>query len=456
MATTSSSTKAPQFDGDVARPRWSYKQWMIAQNPALFFDELVNEFGDFIHYRGLVNLYLVNHPSLVKQVLQQTHAEFDKNSVIYDRFRNAFGDGLVVAEGKRWRRQRKLMQPMFGHSAVARFFDLMVSSTRQLLDRWEARFRSNEVFDVAEEMNDVTLQIAGRSLFHDAFTEASDDIQKWTHVINRYSAIPPLPILGRLWFPTPMNLKLKAALRDFHSFLQDMIDERRAEEDGRDLLGILLRSRHEESGDLMTDQEIAEEVLGMIIGGHETSSSALTWIWYELDSNPEIRERLTEEIKHVLGDEPISMEHVANLRYTKMVIDESLRLHPPFWFENRNAATDVELGGITIPQGSMVAFSRYSVHRHRQFWNDPDRFDPERFAPGKESNTRQSYATVPFGGGPRICIGINFAIMELLVIVAMVTQKFRLQVDDSNRHKMTANLTMNPKHGVRVKLQRIN
>ncbi|PHS13750.1 MAG: hypothetical protein COA78_06585 [Blastopirellula sp.] len=441
------------FSGKLVRPPWLYKQWMIAGNPACFFDRLVSDYGDFIHYRGLFNFYLINHPALVKQVLMDTHESFDKNSIIYNRFSNAFGDGLVVSEGEKWKRQRKLMQPMFGHAAVNNYFQMMIGASSTLADQWEESCRNHKVFDLADQMNHLTLEIAGRAFFHDGFTQNSDDISQWTQIINHYSAKPPLPIVTRPWFPSPTNLKLRTALKGFHGFLQEMIDSRRNTTQHNDLLSLLLQAKHEDSGTPMNDTEIREEVLGMIIGGHETSSAALTWIFYELHQNPEVQQKLFDEIDQVIGNRPLTMEDVPKLKYTKMVIDETLRMHPPFWFENRNTINEVELGGTRLPKGAMIAFSRYSLHRHENFWEAPNKFNPLRFEPDNEENRRSSYAYIPFGGGPRTCIGIHFAVLELVVILATISQRFQVIVDESDYHQMAAHLTMTPKYGLKVRLQ---
>lgn len=444
---------APSFHGSLARPPFLYRQWLLAGNPAQFFDRLVRDFGDFVHYRGLFSFYLVNHPALVKQVLQETNKSFDKNSVIYDRFRNAFGNGLVVAEGERWRRQRRLMQPLFGPGAVRQYFDLMVDSASQMTERWEPACRSGKVFDMADEMNHVTLQIAGRALFHDSFDQVAERIGHWTRVINLYSAKPPLPIIRSFWFPSRINRRLKRALAEFHAFLREMIDRRRGNNNESDLIGRLLAARDEEGGEPMSDQEIAEEALGMIIGGHETSSSALSWIWYELDRHPAVREQLNAELTDVIGSSPLMLEHLPRLVYTRMVIEETLRLHPPFWFENRNVVADVELGGVQIPKGSVVVFSRYSLHRHADIWKEPECFNPERFRPDHEENKRTVHAYVPFGGGARICIGVHFAMMELVIVLATIARMYKVVVDASDRHEMAAHLTMTPKYGVKVRLE---
>ncbi len=444
---------AKTFTGKLVRPRWFYRQWMLAGNRALFFDRLVRDFGDFVHYRGLFDFHLVNHPDLVKRVLQETHDAYDKRSVVYDRFRNAFGDGLVVSEGAKWKRQRGLLQQLFGPVTVKRYFGAMVDAASGLADEWSRRTESGTVFDVAHDMNGLALEIAGRAFFRTGFDQSRDRIHAWTHTVNHYSSKPPLPVVRSFWFPSPLNRRLKRTLRELHAFLQELIDERRERGGDEDLLSVLLQARDETTGEAMTDAEIRDEVLGMVIGGHETSSAALTWTWYELHRHPEVEARLHEEVDEVLGDGPLDVEDVGRLEYTRMVVEEALRLHPPFWFENRNVVRETALGGERLPAGSLVAFSRYSLHRHPDFWNDPERFDPERFRPGQEENRRSTYASVPFGGGPRICIGLHFAMLELVVVLALLARRHRLVVDASDRHEMAAALTMHPKYGVRVRAE---
>ncbi|MEM6692113.1 MAG: cytochrome P450, partial [Planctomycetota bacterium] len=306
---------------DLARPRLCYRQWMLAGNPAYFFDHLARHCGDFIHYRGLFSFYFVNHPELVKQVLTGTNKTLDKHTVIYDRFREAFGDGLVVAEGEQWTRKRRLMQPMFSPSTIHGFFETLLCAAEKMVAHWETRCHEQTVFDVAHDMEQVTLRIAGEVLFSDGFDDASERIASWTSAINRYSAKPPLPILRQPWFPSRTNLQLKRTLREFHAFIGNLIEQRRQSPQSNDLLTTLLQSQQGEDGKAIGDHEIKEEVLGMIIGGHETSSSALTWIWYELHRNPEAQQRLREEIELVVGKEKLTIDHLPQLTYTRMVVD---------------------------------------------------------------------------------------------------------------------------------------
>lgn len=444
------------FDGRLVRSPWFYEQWRLAGNPAVFLRDLSGKFGDYFHYRGLLNFYLINHPALVKQILLDTHESFDKCSSIYDRFRNVFGNGLVVAEGERWRRKRKALQPLFGPATIKQYFEGMVDSTHRMLDRWEKTYLGGGEFNIAPHMNRLTLAIAGRALFSHGFDGGVRKIEAWTEVINHYSAKPPLPIIRSFWFPSPLNIRLKRNLREFHSFIRSMIEQRRNGNETKDLLGILMAAKWEENSNGMDDPEIIDEVLGMIIGGHETSSSALTWLWYELSQNPEVEFKLLQELASLGSPHEFTLEMLPKLRFTRMVLDETMRLHPPFWFENRNVAQETHLGGVVLPKGALVVFSRYALHRHPCFWRDPDRFDPSRFEPGQEEHKRTTHAYIPFGGGPRICIGIHFAMMELLVVVAMTLRRFRVVLGASDRHQMAAKLTMHPKNGVRVRLERRN
>ena len=452
METKNETTDAKEFSGSLVRPPRFYRQWMLAGNPAYFFDRLAKDFGDFLHYRGLFSFYQVNHPALVKQVLMETHKSYDKRNIIYKRFGKVFGEGLTVSEGDKWKRHRKLMQPMFGPKTVRKFFDGMLNAANEAADRWKVDY-SNQSFDIASEMDQLTLRIAGEAFFSEGFQEDSAKISRWNQRINHYCAKPPLPIIRSFWFPSSVNRRLKETLFEFKEFIGGMIDKRRSSGPQNDLLSILLDATHEDDGSPLSDDELKEEVMGMILGGHETSSSALAWIWYELHQHPEIRQKVDAEIESVLGGSPLTVDAVFHLKYTRMMIEECLRLHPPFWFENRNAIHDVELGGHVIPKGSIVLFSRYSLHRHPKFWDRPEQFNPERQNPDHPENLRTTYAQVPFGGGPRFCLGFNFAIMELIVIVATICQRFDVVVAKEDRHVMNAKMTMFPKHGVRVVLK---
>ena len=437
-------------------PRF-YKQWMLAGNPSNFIDRLITDFGDFVRYRGLFNFYLINDPELVGIVLKETHKSFDKNTVIYNRFRNALGNSLVNAEGAHWRRQRKLIQPSFNPASIKSFFANMVDSSNKLTAKWDRQAVSNDSFNLSEDMNALTLEIAGKSLFSDSFESAVASIRKWTQVINRYSGFPPIPLLTNPRFPTPLNLKLKRALKEYGSFIQKMLQERLEVPGKEDLLSAFLSIRDEETGKPMNDTEIAEEVLGMIIGGHETSSTALIWIFYELDQHPAIEDKILKEIHDVMGTRQMEFGNIQEMKYTKAVVQETLRLHPPLWFENRNTMKDVDLGDSKIPKGSMIVMSRYALHRNFRVWEAAAEFNPDHFypeVPKMVNGFKISGAYIPFSSGPRVCIGRHFAIMEIIVVLCTLLRKFRVRVSSRNQHSVATKLTMEPRNGLLVNVKK--
>ena len=446
----------PTYNGELRTPPRFYKTWKLASNPAQLIDELFSQFGDFLHYRGVVNLYLVNHPALVKQVLNETHRNFDKQTVIYDRFRNALGNGLVNAEGDHWKRQRKLLQPVFRSGSVKSFFDIMLRSTEKMADAWERRITAGTIFRVHGEIANLTLEIAGKALFSNGFEESADDIIHWTNTINTYSSFPPLRILNNTAIPTPLNLRLKHVLREYNTFITGMIEQRLADPSHDDLLSIFLTMRDEDTGEPMKMHEVAEEVLGMIIGGHETSSAALVSTFFELSRHPEIERQVVDEIDRVKGDGPLLLEHLEELHLTRRVIDESMRLHPPFWFENRNAKEDTDIGGTIVPKGSMIALSRYSLHRNPVFWDDPETFNPERFNSDSpdyiDSDSMGIY--IPFSRGPRSCVGRHFAMMEMMIIVTTLLSRYQFQPTEIDKDDFSARLALELKNRFPVRIIR--
>ncbi|MED5259605.1 MAG: cytochrome P450, partial [Verrucomicrobiota bacterium] len=426
---------------ELCHPPRFYRQWEVIKNPSNFINNLISQYGDFIHYRGLIDFYLINNAELIKKVLNETHRNFDKNTIIYNRFRNAFGNGLVTAEGDHWRRQRKLIQPAFKPLSIKSFFDIMVKSSMQMIERWRSEYVSLTSFNLTEEINKLTLDIAGKSLLSNGFNKAAKRIIGWTHSINKYSAGIPLPFISHPSFPSPLNLKLNRALKEYKSFIFETIKERRNSSPKDDLLSVFLNMRDEETGEKMKDDEIAEEVLGIIVGGHETSATALVWTIFELCSNSAVNEKLLLEIDKVTGKGKIDFNKIGEFKYMKMVIQESMRLHPPFWFENRNALSDVELGGVSIPKGSMSAFSRYALHRNKRDWDSPEEFIPDRFDLDEDDEKINMSAYLPFSSGPRICIGRHFAMMEMTVILCLILKNYKISICPNYKHNVAINLT---------------
>lgn len=448
-----SSVEATDYPVSMVDAPLLYKQWLILEDPHRFFDTLIQDYGDFVHYRGILEFYLVNDPELVKQILKQTNTHFDKQSPLYKRFHDIFRSGLVVSEGEHWKQQRKLMQPMFTPAAVKKYFSVMQNSLADLEKRWQKLTGKSRKVDLEREMSHFTLDVAGNALFSDGFKGMSDKIESWSHFISEFSAIPPIPVMSEMWFPAPRNLKMNWVLLQFHRFVKKMIKQRRKKKGQDDLLALLMETAEKDNYQL-SDAELEDEVITMIFGGFETSSNALVWMWYLLDKHPQVEQRLLQELDEVLQGRAPTLQDLPKLVYTKAVVEEVLRLYPPFWFENRNTMCDVKMGDVVIPKGSLVVFSRYSLHRHSRFWDEPEAFRPERFLKDYQSSKENHhFASVPFGGGPRICIGINFAMMELILTAATLLPKFKPCIDRKHRYGETSTLTLEPKHGMKATIE---
>ncbi|MDF1862152.1 MAG: cytochrome P450 [Verrucomicrobiales bacterium] len=451
--------KKAAYSGQMQEAAPYSRTGKLGVNPALFFEDLFLRHGDFVHYRGLMEFYAINHPALIKQVLNETHRHFDKQTPIYDRFRNALGNSLVNAEGRHWKRQRKLLQPVFRSDSIRDFFRTMADACETHTERWDQCASDGKTLWLADEFAEVTLRMAGQCLFSSAFDSAADDIRRWTRTINTYSSIPPLRVLNNPRVPTYFNLKLRRVLKEYREFLRALIEERLTDpsRNENDLLTVFLSMKDEETNEPMSLIEVSDEVLGMIIGGHESGSTALTWTIFQLQRHPEIEAEVVAEIDRVSGGKPLRLEQIPELVLTERVIQEAMRLHPPLWFENRNALEDAEIQGIRVPRGSVIAISRYSLHRNPEFWEAPGEFIPGRFDPEDTEHyvdSKSAGTYLPFSRGPRVCIGRHFAMMQMVLVVATLLSRYRVRAEPPLDDAFTAHLTINLKSRLPVRLER--
>ncbi len=419
-----------------------------------FFTDTAREYGGVVRVRlGPRVIHLVSHPDGIKHILQDNHRNYRKGER-YDRLVPVLGRGLLTSEGEFWLRQRRLAQPAFHRQRLGAFATIMTEATAAMLARWEREAWRGQPLDIAAEMMRLTFAIVGRTLFSaDVSGEADAVGQALTIALReadrRIRSTIPLP--ERL--PTARNRRVREAIRTLDGVVYNLIAARRDGRDARegDLLAMLLAARDEETGEGMSDRQLRDEVMTIVLAGHETTANALAWTWYLLSQHPEAEEHLRAEVATALSGRTPGIEDLAALSYTRMVIEEAMRLYPPAWAVGRTALVDDEIGGYRIPAGKTVVLSPYVTQRLPQFWDDPERFAPERFRPERVA-ARPRFAYFPFGGGPRLCIGNGFAMLEAQLIVAMVAGRYRLRLVPGQRVEPEPMVTLRPRGGLPMTL----
>ncbi|GAA0975602.1 cytochrome P450 [Acrocarpospora macrocephala] len=385
-----------------------------------------DQYGDAVKISmGPKTLYFFNHPDHAKHVLADNSGNYHKGIGLVQAKR-ALGDGLLTSEGDLWRKQRKLIQPAFQAKRIAAQAGVVAEEAAALVERLRAAAGTGPV-NVVDELTALTLGVLGRTLL-DA------DLGVFSGVGHAFEAVQDQAMfemvsLGAvpMWVPLPKQLRFRQARKELQHVVDRLVAERRTRTGdwGDDVLSKLIQSTAEEPDPKVGRQRMTDELITLLLAGHETTASTLGWTFYLLDRDPEVAERLHAEAVEVLGDRPPVYEDLHRLRYTSMVIEEAMRLYPPVWILTRQALADDEVGGYHVPAGSDVLVCPYTLHRHPEFWNEPEKFDPERFDPGVQSG-RPRYAYIPFGAGPRFCVGNNLGMMEAAFVTALVARDLRL------------------------------
>jgi cytochrome P450 len=424
-------------------------------DPVPFYMRMRREYGDVVRMRGLPGYFwhLVSHPAGVEHVLQRNQQNYPKGELFNKPLSLLVGQGLLTSEGEFWRRQRRLAQPAFHRQRIHAFGQTMTAATERMLERWRAYERDGRDFDLAAETTRLTLQIAGLTLCGvDLSAEASrvgSALRVAFEHLN-YRMIYPWALPEVI--PTARNRRFLRARRLLDEVVYDIIRERRRQNaDTGDLLSMLLLARDEETGEGMSDEQLRDEVMTILIAGHETGAAALAWAWVLLARHADVEERLRGELARVLGGRTPTVADLPALPYTKMVFDEVLRLYPPAWALLREAREEDEIGGYRIPARTPVTVIPYVTHRHPEFWDEPEKFDPARFTPERVAE-RPKFAYFPFGGGSRQCIGNSFALMEAQLVLATVAQHFRPRLAAGQSVEEDPTFTLRPRGGVRVTL----
>jgi cytochrome P450 len=377
--------------------------------------------------------FQINHPDDVQQVLVKQAHKFHKAIIYKATLSQYLGNGLLISDGDFWRRQRQLAQPAFHTRRIQAYADVMTAFTQQMLERW----RPGETRNIAQDMMNLTLYIVAKTLFDADISGESNLVARALEVLL-HSVIEQSQMIIRLpdWVPTPARQRKRWSIETLHQVTMDIIQERRAAGvDRGDLLSMLI-SAQTEDGERMTDDQVRDEALTIVLAGHETTANAMTWTFYLLAQHPDVEERLAAEISEALGGRPPTLADMPRLTYTEQVIKESMRLYPPAWSFARSVLEPVELGGYTLPPRSTVVILPYVIHRDERWFPQPLRFDPERFNPANEE------------GGPRVCIGNSFAMMEAKIILASVVQRYRLALRPGYQAEPEPLVTLRPRGGM--------
>lgn len=431
---------------ELARTVWGFKR-----RPLALLEESIRRWGDAIRFPLRPwPLVLLNHPDHVAHVLADAAGRYGR-SPNYRELEPVIGKGLLTSEGALWRRQRRIVQPMFHRKPLqAQLGPLVLRATDDLLADWRAR--GDATFDLAPDAHRLALRVAGWALFSQdlggeaerlarALDVALPFVQRRTESMLR----PPL------WLPLPGHVRFHLARRALDALVHGLIHERRAARAPRpqpDLLDRLLEARDPETGQPMDDRQVKDEVVTFLLAGHETSANALSWLLHEVSRRPDLATALAAEVDAVTGGRPPTVDDLPKLDLVRRTLQETLRLHPPAWIIERFAREDDVVGDHRIEQGTIVLLCPWTTHRHPQVWSDPDRFDPDRWrAPGP----RPRGAYFPFGGGQRMCIGEDFARLEVELAVARIVQAVRLVADPAHRVEPYPGVTLRPKTGVRVR-----
>ena len=418
---------------------------------ALSLLERLAERGDVVRVRiPRADAFLLNHPDLVHEVLVARHRAFGKGPTI-EASRLLLGESVLTTEGDRHRRQRRRLQPMFHHERITLYGDAMV----RLADRAAGRWDDGATLDVHAEMAALTLAVVTETLFGTSADARRGDAV--TTALTRLLAMfdraysPAFRILARL--PTPTMRRFRRIEADLDAIVDDLIAERRADgATGDDVLSLLLRARDRDVA--ITDREVRDETLTLFLAGHETTANAMTWTWWLLSQHPEVESRLHRELDAALGGRVPGVADLERLRYAEWVVSESLRLRPPAWAIGRRAIADVEIGGVPIPAGSVVVVSPWLLQRDPRWWRDPEVFRPERWSP-EGSVGRRRDVFLPFGAGPRRCLGEPFAWMESVLLLSTIARRWRFRPVSDRPVELQAVVTLRPRHGLPMVAERL-
>jgi len=428
----------------------------ISKNPIPFFTRLIKKYGNVVNAYFLSRFYLTDDPEVIRHIFQKNNRNYVKTKRIIGAVRLQIGNGLLTSEGKYWLKQRRAIQPGFHRERLDNISKIMVEEiNRYMTEELDKHAASKEAFFMDKEMMHLAYRLVSKSLFgseaEDEKLKIIDEVitegQEFTVYTIRKPYIKPWLLISGAY---KRNQKRKKVADDL---IMEIINERKNSGEKRDdLLQMLLETEYED-GTKMTDQQLLDECMVLYVAGHETTALALTWAWYLISTHPKIDGQLQAATQSVLENRDPGFSDLRSLSYASQIIDETMRMYPPAWLLDRSAVNDDEIGGYTIKKNRDIFVFVYGMHHNAKYWNDPEVFDPERFSAENKKN-HVPYSYLPFGGGPRLCIGNNFALMEMQLILSMFTKRYRFEVIPEHKVEMNPMITLRPRYGIKMKVHK--
>jgi cytochrome P450 len=414
----------------------------------LGFIERCRDYGDVAHSRFLyVHAYFLYNPSDIETLLTTNAKSYRKaESLRSPFFARLVGNGLVTSEGDFWRRQRRLVQPAFHRQRISSYGDVMVEYTQRAIANWQ----HGERRDIARDMTRLTLEIVVKTLFNSDISNDADHIGEiLSGLVKPFASQATVKWILDNRLPTPGHRRYFNAVSEIDRIVFRIIAERRANGyDQGDLLSMLLQAQ-DDDGTRMSDAQLRDEVMTLFLAGHETTALALSWSWYLLATHPDAEQKFHAELDEVLGGRAPNISDLPKLKYTEMIVKEAMRLYPPAYAVGREALEETEIGGYRVPKGTQLFAFQWVTHRDPRWFNEPEVFKPERWS-AEISEQLPKYAYFPFGGGPRQCIGNYFAMMEIVLVLATIGQRFRFSLDPNHKVEVLPVLSLRPKDGIKV------
>jgi len=425
----------------------------LLQKQMGFFVDAWKEHGDIYELDlGLISAVIVNHPDYAQHVLRDNWRNYGKGGEMYDSIRTFVGTSVLTLENEAWKKRRRILQPQFHRQHLAGLTHLMVEAIDECLAEWDKYAATGEAFDVSSEFNKITMTVILRAMFgRDLQTDSLGELGDTLRYVLGYMLAQM--VTGKMpdWIPFTGKKRYQESLNEFDAFLYDIIEQRRNSSDERnDLLAMLLNLVDDETGESLTDLELRDETATVFAAGYETTSVAMTWALYQLSQNPDIADKLTQSVDSLSGNLP-AFEDFHELGYARQVMEETMRLYPPAYFIPRQANDRDIIGGHRIDAGQLIFVMTLIIQQHPDFWDNPQVFDPERFA---GETTRHPLAYLPFGAGQRKCIGQDFALMEGTMILTQFAQRYRVLPVPEKKAETALSTTLGNKGGVWIRIEK--